>query len=207
MVPRVPLLARQGSIVDKPSRPGVNNLRPLRPFRIAAALSRRATGDPIRVLEEIMKSGTYTTNFERRRHFLGGSDARIIMSGDEAALIRLWKEKRGEPEPEESVQQPHRPTRRRRRSDLWCPRSDLMGRIQSEKSAAPAAQRFIHASVYRPRVGLRRRTPTTPPFSARNSTPPDSRHRFIITSSVVRRMDGCWPRAGALSQRQRRPFL
>ena len=48
-----------------------------------------------------MKSGTYTTNFERRRHFLGGSDARIIMSGDEAALIRLWKEKRGEAEPED----------------------------------------------------------------------------------------------------------
>ena len=34
-----------------------------------------------------------------RRHFLGGSDARIIMSPDEAALIRLWREKRGEAEP------------------------------------------------------------------------------------------------------------
>jgi predicted phage-related endonuclease len=34
-----------------------------------------------------------------RRLFLGGSDARIIMSPDEAALIRLWKEKRGEVEP------------------------------------------------------------------------------------------------------------
>jgi hypothetical protein len=34
-----------------------------------------------------------------RRQFLGGSDARIIMSPDEAALIRLWKEKRGEAEP------------------------------------------------------------------------------------------------------------
>jgi predicted phage-related endonuclease len=34
-----------------------------------------------------------------RRHFIGGSDARIIMSPDEAALIRLWKEKRGEVEP------------------------------------------------------------------------------------------------------------
>jgi hypothetical protein len=31
-----------------------------------------------------------------RRQFIGGSDARIIMSPDEAALIRLWKEKRGE---------------------------------------------------------------------------------------------------------------
>ena len=36
-----------------------------------------------------------------RRAFLGGSDARIIMSADEAALIRLWKEKRGEAEPED----------------------------------------------------------------------------------------------------------
>ncbi len=36
-----------------------------------------------------------------RRGFIGGSDARIIMSPDEAALIRLWKEKRGEAEPED----------------------------------------------------------------------------------------------------------
>ena len=35
-----------------------------------------------------------------RRHFIGGSDARIIMNPDEAALIRLWREKRGEVEPE-----------------------------------------------------------------------------------------------------------
>ncbi|MBV8796562.1 MAG: YqaJ viral recombinase family protein [Hyphomicrobiales bacterium] len=34
-----------------------------------------------------------------RRQFIGGSDARIIMSPDEAALIRLWQEKRGEAEP------------------------------------------------------------------------------------------------------------
>jgi hypothetical protein len=36
-----------------------------------------------------------------RRLFIGGSDARIIMCPDEAALIRLWKEKRGEAEPED----------------------------------------------------------------------------------------------------------
>jgi predicted phage-related endonuclease len=36
-----------------------------------------------------------------RRGFIGGSDARIIMSGDEAALIRLWREKRGEIDPED----------------------------------------------------------------------------------------------------------
>jgi predicted phage-related endonuclease len=36
-----------------------------------------------------------------RRSFLGGSDARIIMGDDEAALLRLWREKRGEVEPED----------------------------------------------------------------------------------------------------------
>jgi predicted phage-related endonuclease len=34
-----------------------------------------------------------------RRQFIGGSDARIIMGDDEASLVRLWKEKRGEVEP------------------------------------------------------------------------------------------------------------
>jgi putative phage-type endonuclease len=36
-----------------------------------------------------------------RREFIGGSDARIIMGSDEAALVRLWREKRGEIEPED----------------------------------------------------------------------------------------------------------
>ena len=34
-------------------------------------------------------------------HFIGGSDARIIMGSDEAALLRLWREKRGEAEPQD----------------------------------------------------------------------------------------------------------
>ena len=36
-----------------------------------------------------------------RRYFIGGSDARIIMGDDEAALVRLWREKRDEIEPED----------------------------------------------------------------------------------------------------------
>ncbi len=36
-----------------------------------------------------------------RRRFIGGSDARIIMGNDEAALFRLWREKRGEAEAED----------------------------------------------------------------------------------------------------------
>jgi predicted phage-related endonuclease len=40
---------------------------------------------------------SYSAN---RQNFIGGSDARIIMTNDEQALIRLWREKRGEIEPE-----------------------------------------------------------------------------------------------------------
>ena len=36
-----------------------------------------------------------------RRSFIGGSDARVIMGDDEAALLRLWQEKRGDLEPED----------------------------------------------------------------------------------------------------------
>ena len=38
---------------------------------------------------------------ESRRTFIGGSDARVIMHHDEAALLRLWREKRGEIEPQD----------------------------------------------------------------------------------------------------------
>jgi predicted phage-related endonuclease len=31
-----------------------------------------------------------------RMNFIGGSDARVIMGNDEKALVRLWREKRGE---------------------------------------------------------------------------------------------------------------
>jgi predicted phage-related endonuclease len=41
------------------------------------------------------------TMWKDRRQFIGGSDARIIMGSDEAALVRLWREKRGEAEPED----------------------------------------------------------------------------------------------------------
>jgi predicted phage-related endonuclease len=47
--------------------------------------------------EGLLKS----TNSLSSRYFIGGSDARTIMGSDEAALIRLWREKRGEVEPED----------------------------------------------------------------------------------------------------------
>jgi predicted phage-related endonuclease len=36
-----------------------------------------------------------------RSEFIGGSDARVIMGTDEAALLQLWQEKRGKVEPED----------------------------------------------------------------------------------------------------------
>src|SRR4051812_25637130 len=51
--------------------------------------------------EEEMKSQRRTKSQKDRRAFIGGSDARIIMGDDETALARLWREKRGEVEPED----------------------------------------------------------------------------------------------------------
>ena len=48
-----------------------------------------------------MKSNACTRTYGDRRHFIGGSDARIIMGQDEKALIRLWQEKRSEVGPED----------------------------------------------------------------------------------------------------------
>ncbi len=48
-----------------------------------------------------MKLAMSTASIPNRRRFIGGSDARIIMGDDEAALLRLWREKRGEVEPQD----------------------------------------------------------------------------------------------------------
>jgi predicted phage-related endonuclease len=44
---------------------------------------------------------TVPAGLTNRRSFIGGSDARTIMGDDEAALLRLWREKRGEVGPED----------------------------------------------------------------------------------------------------------
>ena len=41
------------------------------------------------------------TDSTHKRSLIGGSHARIIIGNDEAALLRLWREKRGEAEPED----------------------------------------------------------------------------------------------------------
>src|SRR6266487_6094560 len=44
---------------------------------------------------------TEPQNYTSRRAFIGGSDARTIMGDNERALLQLWREKRGEIEPED----------------------------------------------------------------------------------------------------------
>ena len=48
-----------------------------------------------------MKTELWKQGSQDRRYFVGGSDARIIMGKDATALLRLWREKRGEAEPED----------------------------------------------------------------------------------------------------------
>jgi predicted phage-related endonuclease len=48
-----------------------------------------------------MKPTVWTNFLDDRRRFIGGSDARIIMGADGEALLRLWREKRGEAEPQD----------------------------------------------------------------------------------------------------------
>jgi hypothetical protein len=48
-----------------------------------------------------MKSPVLPKPYENRCTFIGGSDARILTGSDEVALVRLWREKRGEAEPED----------------------------------------------------------------------------------------------------------
>jgi predicted phage-related endonuclease len=48
-----------------------------------------------------MNSTVETDRPTTRRYFVGGSDAPVIMGDNEAALLRLWREKRGVAEPED----------------------------------------------------------------------------------------------------------
>jgi predicted phage-related endonuclease len=52
-------------------------------------------------MEKDLEPKTNTSAQQNPRYFICGSDARIIMGADEEALLRLWREKRGEVEPED----------------------------------------------------------------------------------------------------------
>jgi predicted phage-related endonuclease len=85
-----------------------------------------------------MKSPVWTKSPESRRCFIDGSDARIIMGNDEAALIQLWREKRGEVEPEDLSGNLVIPlgaaTEELNRS--WCRRGSALGLQKSPRTGA-----------------------------------------------------------------------
>ncbi len=71
------------------SFPDARATKPTSPGRVAAQ-------------KKIVRSSLPTAEAKRhRRYFIGGSDARIIIGDDQEALLRLWREKRGEVEPED----------------------------------------------------------------------------------------------------------
>jgi len=59
--------------------------------------------DPIQPKGACAEAARSIIRFNRhdRRNFIGGSDARIIMGDHEEDLVRLWREKRGELEPQD----------------------------------------------------------------------------------------------------------
>jgi predicted phage-related endonuclease len=59
------------------------------------------SANPAPITDAHSSQSTKQRHSADRRNFIGGSDARIILGSDEAALIRLWREKRGEIEPED----------------------------------------------------------------------------------------------------------
>jgi hypothetical protein len=75
---------------------------PFGSFSGLGRISRRSEFLTLRMTMENTMLGTAKKEYPvDRRHFIGGSDARIIMGQDEKALIRLWQEKRGEVGPED----------------------------------------------------------------------------------------------------------
>ncbi len=104
-----------------------------------------------------------------RRQFIGGSDARTIMGDDEPALLRLWREKRGEVEPE----------------DLSGNLIVQLG-VVTEPSTATGSRNSGRG--YLRLRDFRKRTPGPPPFSPMNSMPAASiaRCSFARASSETR---------------------
>ena len=148
-----------------------------------------------------------------RRSFIGGSDARIIMGEDERALLRLWREKRGEVEPEDlsgnllvqlgSVAIGHfnRHWHERNRDQAVKDVRDRKGHpepreggraLQSEKLAVGDEESSLLCPSMRKtwrgyfRFGCRRfrsRRPSPPPFSSMNSIPARSKAARIASTA------------------------
>ena len=104
-----------------------------------------------------------------RRQFIGGSDARTIMGDDEPALLRLWREKRGEVEPEDL-------------SDNLIVQLGVVTEPSTATGSRNSGRGYLRLRDFR------KRTPGPPPFSPMNSMPAASiaRCSFARASSETR---------------------
>jgi len=103
-----------------------------------------------------------------RRSFIGGSDARTIKGDDEAALVRLWLEKRGEVEPE----------------DLSANLIVQLGVVTEPPSRHWYERTKMRRGYFRLACrGFRSRRPSPPPFSSMNSIPACSKAARIALTA------------------------
>src|SRR4051794_11535548 len=84
---------------------GLGQVAPRTTPRRGGHASRQANSCPVlcrgsRTMDQDQDTERSLTKRNRNR-YIGGSDARVIMGEDEGALVRLWREKRGEEEPED----------------------------------------------------------------------------------------------------------
>ena len=91
-----------------------------------------------------MNSGVWTKTTKDRRYFIGGSDARIIMGDDEAALLPPVAGKARRGRARGPLRQPHRPARRSHRG----PQSALVrGAIPARSSRTSSGRSGIQRSA------------------------------------------------------------
>jgi len=146
-----------------------------------------------------------------RRAFIGGSDARIIMGDDAAALVHLWREKRGEVEPEDLsgnlivqlgvVTEPlnriwyERGSRPSKTSSPDRPppgESAVVDRINPAKFALGDGSALLRLRGIKTRRryfrfgrrDFRSRRPSPPPFSSMNSIPARSKAIRIASTAA-----------------------
>jgi hypothetical protein len=128
-------------------------------------------------------------NSTDRRQFIGGSDARIIMGQDEKALIRLWKEKRGEVGPEDLsgnliVQLGPRTSIASGTNAIPVMRSRTSSAGSNTRSSGGRRPPSMGSPYFPGFFFTRSRslTPGPPPFSSTNSTPAFSRTLLMFDS-------------------------
>jgi hypothetical protein len=99
----------------------------------------------------------------RSRYFLGGSDARIIVNPDEAALLQLWKEERGEAD--------SKARRTSSRLRISAARRQSAARVPSLHPVSSVICWLLKLIVYFLHPGSRSRTPTPSPSSGTKINP------------------------------------